>query len=274
MCRCRYLDLRLMPAHIGQSAMNVMIIPAAGRGTRLEFDGPKLLFPLQGKPLIEYLLHRYSDLVDHFVVVVNPMDAQYVEQHLATLDYSYELALQTEPTGMLDAILAPLDNLDSERINQIWITWCDQVGIRQTTAETLHQLLLENDQDMSGPAIIFPTVKKENPYIHMQRDEQGEIKRVLQRREGDEMPEVGENDCGLFAMNRVAYFKFLPEFSRFGVEEIQAQGAATKERNFLPFIAWLFGKAKVVTFAAASASESIGINTLADAQTLIESQSS
>ncbi|NKB64460.1 MAG: hypothetical protein GKR95_20855 [Gammaproteobacteria bacterium] len=32
--------------------MNVMIIPAAGRGARLDYSGPKLMFPLGGKPLI------------------------------------------------------------------------------------------------------------------------------------------------------------------------------------------------------------------------------
>ncbi len=54
--------------------MNVMIIPAAGRGARLDYSGPKLMFPLGGKPLIAYLLERYRPYVDHFVVVINPKD--------------------------------------------------------------------------------------------------------------------------------------------------------------------------------------------------------
>ena len=248
--------------------MNVMIIPAAGRGTRLDFDGPKLLFPLQGKPLIEYLFERYAQWIDHFVVVVNPSDAELVKQYLAPMDYSYELAFQASPTGMLDAILAPMDNLDANEIDHVWITWCDQVGITSSTAATLHQLLDDNRVGEPEPNMIFPTFEKSQPYIHMQRNEHGEIIRVLQRREGDEMPAIGENDCGLFAMNRAAYFELLPQFSDSGIEEVNAQGSATRERNFLPFIAWVFGKARVMTFAAADESESIGINTLADAQAL------
>ena len=252
--------------------MNVMIIPAAGRGTRLEFDGPKLLFPLQGKPLIEYLFERYAHWIAHFVVVVNPADAEQVEQHLMHLGYSYELAFQASPTGMLDAILAPLDKLNADEIDNVWITWCDQVGITQSTAATLHQLLKGNRIGEPEPNLIFPTFNKVQPYIHMQRNEQGEIIRVLQRREGDEMPMIGENDCGLFAMNRSAYFELLPKFSDSGFEEMNARGSATRERNFLPFIAWVFGKARVMTFSAKDESESIGINTLADAQALIASR--
>ena len=75
---------------------------------------------------------------------------------------------------------------------QIWITWCDQVGIQDITAQTMRHLFSQN----ADPCLILPTIEKPNPYIHMQRNAKGEIVQVLQKREGDRMPSVGENDCG------------------------------------------------------------------------------
>ena len=259
--------------------MNVMIIPAAGRGTRLDYAGPKLMYPLDGMPLIGYLLARYQPYIDHFVIVINPKDRKVVEDYLVASGHGFELAYQTRATGMLDAILSPMEALknrrDGEKPEQVWISWCDQVGITEQTAKTMHELFASTE----NPCLIFPTIEKPEPYIHFQRNEQGEIVRVLHRREGDEMPAVGENDCGLFGLSHRAYFDLLPQFSDF-LEEASSRevgdansalGANTKERNFLPFISWLRDKGRVSTYAARNIGESIGINTVADAKMLIDS---
>lgn len=49
----------------------------------------------------------------------------------------------------------------------------------------------------------------------------------------------------------------------------QTMGSETKERNFLPFIAWLNKVAPVSTFAASSEIETLGINTVEDANRLL-----
>jgi len=83
------------------------------------------------------------------------------------------------------------------------------------------------------------------------------ICRVLNICEGDNMPEVGESDMGLFSLSRDAYSKLLPTFA----QEV-GRGATTQERNFLPFIPWLRGRGNVRTFPAQAEIESVGINTL------------
>ena len=80
----------------------------------------------------------------------------------------------------------------------------------------------------------MPTVRKADPYIHLERDGAGRISRVLHRREGDVMPQIGESDMGLFALSAEACFHLLPQFA----SEV-VTGAGTGERNFLPFIPWV-----------------------------------
>jgi hypothetical protein len=74
------------------------------------------------------------------------------------------------------------------------------------------------------------------------------------------MPDEGETDAGLFSLSRHAWFDLLPAFAA----EPMPQGAATRERNFLPFIPWLHARAEVRTFPCASWIESVGVNTPED----------
>jgi len=67
-------------------------------------------------------------------------------------------------------------------------------------------------------------------------------------------------------MSREAYFNCLKAFS----ELEQTLGGDTQERNFLPFIAWLNKSAPVETFPAEDEIETVGINTVGDAQRLLD----
>ncbi len=262
--------------------MNVMIIPAAGRGTRLSFDGPKLLYPLAGKPLITHLIERYKSYIDLFVIVVNPDAKEDVRKEIDKSCVDFLIDFQLEATGMLDAITMPMDTLQSQQdeIANVWISWCDQASITAETASKVDKELSKLAR-RSNTYLTLPTAQVVSPYIHMQRDQYGNIDKVLQRRENDEMPEIGENDCGLFAMSGKAYFHELREFAAID----QTMGLETKERNFLPFIAWLSQKRgrkeshtknaskhqkTVTTLPATDSIETLGINTVDDAQALLK----
>ena len=108
-------------------------------------------------------------------------------------------------------------------------------------------------------ALVVPTVISAEPYIHLERDEARRFVRVLHRREGDEMPSIGESDIGLFALSGQAFRVWLPQYAA----EVET-GRATGERNFLPFIPWVNARADVESFLAEDPMEAIGINTPED----------
>ena len=60
----------------------MLVVPAAGRGVRLGWDGPKVLAPVGGRPMIDHLLARYAPVVDRIVVVVAPAAVAAVRRHL------------------------------------------------------------------------------------------------------------------------------------------------------------------------------------------------
>src|SRR5262249_45029160 len=134
----------------------------------------------------------------------------------------------------------------------IWITWCDQIGVLRPTVERLAR----TDIRIPPPALVLPTVKRRDPYIHFVRDAQGRIVDVLQRREGDAMPPDGESDMGVFSLSRETFERALPAFA-----ETTLPGRGTRERNFLPFIPWVASSGPVVSFPCTDPMEAVGINT-------------
>lgn len=240
----------------------ILIIPAAGAGSRLQSSTPKVLAEVNGKAMIDHLFHRYAGRVRQFVLVVHPsFEARvrsHVEQFAPSADVTF--ASQAEPTGMLDAILLAAEPAKRTRADRVWITWCDQIGVHPDTIATLERLSEEHPQT----AAILPTSHQTPPYIHLERDAQGRLSRVRQRREGDAMPETGESDMGLFSLSADAYFGLLP---RFGRETSHATG--TGERNFLPFLPWLAQRGhSVMTFPSTNEFEAIGVNTPEDRRRL------
>lgn len=235
-----------------------LVIPAAGAGTRLGSDRPKALSLVAGRPMLDWLLDRHLPYVDFLVLVASPSAESEMRAQLASRRVTGEVVVQERATGMLDAIrlAEPALRARGALPSWVWITWCDQLAI---SANTAAQLARACDDAKAGDVVVaMPTVLRAAPYIHLARDAEGRVARILQARERDAMPARGEGDAGLFALSQRAFFEALP---RFDAEEAVARGAGTGERNFLPFLPWLRGRGQVVTFPVADEIESVGINT-------------
>lgn len=221
-------------------------------GSRLRSTLPKVLVPVLGRPMLDWLVELYEPWVERLIVIANPASRSLVSEHLSKLAVPSTVMVQESPTGMLDAILVARPIVEASAAEQVWITWCDQIGVHPRTVETLAQL---SDSSPSA-AIVMPTCTREEPYIHLQRGLDGRIARVLHRREGDAMPTVGESDMGLFSLSKRAFVTDLYDYAA-----AAAIGEGTGERNFLPFIPWVEPRGGVVTFPCVEPQESTGVNT-------------
>jgi HAD superfamily hydrolase (TIGR01509 family) len=239
------------------------IIPAAGRGSRLGFHRPKILFPVGGRLILDWLLDFLEPVCSALVFVVSPDGAAEIESELdLRIPGRYALALQETPTGMGDAVALGLTRVRTEHTA---IVWGDQVALRRESVETclaLHQGVLT-------PDVTCPTVLRENPYIHFERDDQGRLVGLRQAREGDAMPETGESDTGFFCFRSAKLAELLEAMRQDG----SGRGAATGESNLLPAIvrAAAGGEGnRVLTPRHMRAEETVGINSARDAA-LVES---
>ena len=234
------------------------LVAAAGRGTRLGFHLPKVLFPVEGRPLLEWLGSRLSGLAGSVTIVLSPGGAEALQQTPVTVPMPMTIAIQAEPTGMADAILAAeAEVVERPDVDTIVVLWGDQIGIQRETV--LRALAVHACHDLR-PAVTIPLARVDVPYVHYEFDAAGRLLTVRQRREGDVLPDVGLADCGCFVISPQTVFPVLRRLRLAGL----LRGRLSHEENFLQAIPFLAREASVVGVTGASPADTIGLNTAAD----------
>ena len=231
-----------------------VVIPAAGKGTRLGYERPKVLYPVAGRMILEWLVDLFLPLVGgQIVFVVSPTGRQEVEQEARRLTDRVRIVVQETPTGMGDAVevgLAAVTTLHTA------VAWGDQVALRRASVAAVMRI----HAGPLAPAVTFPTVEREQPYIHFERDADGRISALRQAREGDPMPARGESDTGYFCFVTQTLRELLAESRSRG-----QRGAGTGEFNLLPVLVAAARSRVVLTPQVMMREETVGINAAPDA---------
>lgn len=230
------------------------VIPAAGRGTRLGADVPKALYPIAGRPLLDWLLDALEGVCKRTTLVLAP-GADAVARHLRDrLGVAASVVVQPEPTGMADAILLAAEAVSTP---DVLVLWGDQALV---SARTLRACVCVHER--VGAALTLPTVVRERPYITLVRDHGGRLVDVRQAREGEVDESTGESDCGVFLFSSAALFSALRAARATGA----ARGRATGEFNLLPLLpSFEQAPGGVATVRISDPDEALGVNTAADA---------
>jgi bifunctional N-acetylglucosamine-1-phosphate-uridyltransferase/glucosamine-1-phosphate-acetyltransferase GlmU-like protein len=227
------------------------VVPAAGRGTRLGADAPKVFVPLRPGCTIWDRLHaKLAPLVEKTVLVLSPEGRAFAEKSGAFFERT-TLALQPEPLGMGDAIFGAAGAWRGH--DDLLIIWGDQANISSATLAAC--LNLHSSQ--SGPAVTLPVVRAAQPYVEFVFD-QDRLTAVRQSREGDLCVPGGFSDVGTFILS--AGHELEQEWQRYLARA--PAGSVTREINFLPFLVHLSRAGwPVRRHEIADPLEAVGINT-------------
>ena len=225
------------------------LIPAAGRGSRLGIDVPKVFAPLsEHKTIWTVLRDRLLPLCGRIHLVLSPDGLEYAG---ATLGFEpgITLGVQAVPLGMGDAIMGSAPFWGNA--SQLLIVWGDQVHV---SARTLERTLAEHKGGLT-----FPVVRQADPYVQYLFQD-SKLTRVLQTREGDRTQPGGLSDVGTFLLSTDGLLEAWQTYL-----EASIPGAATAEINFLPFLPFLSARGwNVTTVEIADADEARGVNTPED----------
>jgi HAD superfamily hydrolase (TIGR01509 family) len=236
------------------------VIPAAGRGSRLGFHRAKLLYPVAGRPILDWLLDLLRPNCGSLVFVLSPEGVADVASELdRRIPGRYEIVVQETPTGMGDAVALGLDRVSTPHTA---VVWGDQVALRLESIQACMRL----QQGPLRPDATVPTVMRTAPYIHFERDAAGAITRLLQAREGDTMPAEGESDTGFFCFRTDALRGWLGVLR----DSPEATGRGTNELNLLPVIPMGARQGRVLTPRCVRVEETVGINSPQDAGAIEE----
>lgn len=89
-----------------------VVVLAAGRGTRMQSDLPKVLHPIGQAPMLHHVLAGVKELSPERVIVVTGYRADLVETAARDFDEEVEIALQQEQRGTADALRAAAPALE------------------------------------------------------------------------------------------------------------------------------------------------------------------
>ena len=131
------------------------VIPAAGRGTRLGADRPKILTPLTEKDTIWSILHaKLAPLVDHIHLVLSPEGRGGFFRLLP----GKPPASSPRPPAWADALFRGRDiwsNYDA-----ILVVWGDQVFVSTDTLKRALAALTTTDRQA-----VLPVTRMAAPYV-------------------------------------------------------------------------------------------------------------
>jgi bifunctional UDP-N-acetylglucosamine pyrophosphorylase/glucosamine-1-phosphate N-acetyltransferase len=231
------------------------IVPAAGLGSRLGSDAPKILYPVAGRSILEWLLDLLGPRCGRVVLVLSPRGVGSVSEAVRGIAARTDVVcmVQRTPRGMGDAVLCAEPAVTTENV---LVVWGDQVTLSGRTLDRLRTL----HEGRPHPTLTLATVLRRDPYIHIARDDGGRIARVYQRRDGTIPVAVGENDCGVFA------FAARPLFARLREADAAPLAPGERERTLLPlFPDFETHEGAVATLRVHDDDETLGVNTVEDA---------
>jgi bifunctional UDP-N-acetylglucosamine pyrophosphorylase/glucosamine-1-phosphate N-acetyltransferase len=166
--------------------LNVVIL-AAGRGTRMHSDKPKVLHALAGKALVQHVLDCAHKLDPQTICVVYGHGGEAVPKALNTSDTFF--VLQEPQLGTGHAVQQAMPHLDDD--SQTLVLYGDVPLIQHTTLHQMHQ---------AGSGLTLLTVNMDNPtgYGRIVRNENGDVLSIVEEKDATpEQREIVEVNTGI-----------------------------------------------------------------------------
>jgi UDP-N-acetylglucosamine pyrophosphorylase len=179
-----------------------IIILAAGNGSRMGTELPKVMHEVGGKPMIDRVLTNARQITNEIILVHSPQ----LEKYILNYKNICQFALQSQPLGTAHAVYTALDLVDDNRI--ILVLYGDNPLI---TAEIISALLSHLVATDSAIATLCFERDHPNEYGRIVTDEAGEFLKIVEFKDASK-EEQAINICnsGIMAFGKTVLKKYLP----------------------------------------------------------------
>lgn len=231
-----------------------VVILAAGQGKRMGAEVPKVLVPINGKPMIDYLLSAVaSSGLEQKPVVVVGYGADLVMRHL---DKQCEFAIQNEQLGTAHALQCALPLIgDSGRV---LVLYGDHALVSAATIKKL----IDHCAVSFSPVVLMTVWAKDfsdwrkafYDFGRIIRDENGQVKKIVEKRD------ASEAELAVTEVNP-GYYCFDIAWVKQNIEKIKNQNAQS-EYYLTDLIALAINQGdKVEAVTVDDPREGLGVNT-------------
>lgn len=176
----------------------VAVVLAAGKSTRMKSAKPKVLHPVFGRPMIDYVLDAAREAGVKRVVAIVGHEAEQVKTHLSSYDSSIEFALQAEQKGTGHAVMMCRDALRGHN-GPVFILTGDAPLMRSSSFAGLLE-----DFRQHQAACAIGTAKTENNFGlgRIVRDAAGNFVRIVEEKDASpEEKKITEINVGCYVFD-------------------------------------------------------------------------
>ena len=155
------------------------VVLAAGYGTRMKSDLPKMMHPVMGRPMIAWAVNTARAISHVSPVVVVGHKRELIQQLLGD-EVGY--ALQTDLLGTGHAVMQAADLLRGQA-DAVVVTYGDMPLLRSETLQKLLDLFTQvRNNEQTLPAIAMLTITRDDPqgFGRVVRNAQGEIQAIVE----------------------------------------------------------------------------------------------
>ncbi|HEV7852927.1 MAG TPA: bifunctional UDP-N-acetylglucosamine diphosphorylase/glucosamine-1-phosphate N-acetyltransferase GlmU [Mycobacterium sp.] len=184
----------------GQSAVLVL---AAGAGTRMRSDIPKVLHTLAGRSMLAHVLHSIAKVAPQQLVVVLGHDRDRITPAVAELAESLgrqiDIAVQDEQHGTGHAVGCGLTALPADFAGTVVVTSGD---VPLMDADTLAELIAAHSAATAAATVLTTTLPDPTGYGRVLRTQDGEVIGIVEEVDATRSQQaISEVNAGVYAFD-------------------------------------------------------------------------
>jgi UDP-N-acetylglucosamine diphosphorylase/glucosamine-1-phosphate N-acetyltransferase len=177
-----------------------IIVLAAGKGTRMQSDIPKVLHKVNGKSMIKHVLGQTHNLKPEKILVVIGYEAEQVKKHLENHDISY--ALQLQQHGTAHAVMQCESKLNTFKGSTLILSG-DVPLIKYETLQDLYNIHISKN---AHATILSAKVDNSYGYGRIIRQNNNFVSIVEEKDANNKQKEIKEINGGIYIFDNKVLF--------------------------------------------------------------------
>lgn len=240
----------------------ITLIMAAGKGTRMKSDLPKVLHQINGRPMVHFVIDLAKEVGSQKVILIIGHKRELVEDQCSEMDVDF--AVQAEQLGTGHAVQMTEDQLVGYE-GEVLVLSGD---VPLLTSKTINNLIEQHHRSAATATLLTSDLEDPTGYGRIIRNHSGLVEKIVEHKDANRAElAVREINVGIYIFKATEMFRALKM-----VKNDNSQG-----EYYLPDIISTFisESKKVVAVKTPDFDETRGINNvdqLKEAETILKNR--